>query len=230
MSDSERPRRSTHVAHEVVYAEVGASAAPDLLRFPPADTTPYTDEVRLGSGGDRFVTASSLLMTWGAQRGVGITVTELERGDGGHYDGVVFDDEGIPQPAADREDRYGPDGEPYVTAGTTLQLSYPDVKRPDRVMRVVYVVDEPRRIGFAWGTADSAGAIGEEVFVVEHREDDTVWATVRGFVKAPTTGLLGVKGRAVVKQAVEASSEQIATLVPGGGAAQSLQTDPRTED
>lgn len=209
-------RRATHVEHEVVYAAVGASAAPDLLRFPPDGATPYAEEVRLGSGADRFLTASSLLMTWGAQRGAGIRVTDIERGDGGHYDGVVFDDQGTPQPAVDREDRYGPDGEPFLTAGTTVRLVRDDPKRADRLMRVVYTVDEPRRAGFAWGSADAEGAVGEEVFAVEHRDDDTVWATVRGFVWAPATGLLGVKGRAIVKLAVQESRDQIAALAPGG--------------
>lgn len=220
MTREEEPvRRSTHVDHEVVYASVGASAAPDLLRFPPEGATPYAEELRLGSGPTRFLIASSLLMTWGAQRGVGLRVTDVVAGDGGHYDAVVFDDNGTPQPADAREDRYGPDGEPFLTAGTTLRIVYGEQGRADRLKRVVYTVDEPRRVGFAWGSADSEGAVGEEVFAVEHRDDDTVWATVRGFAWAPATGLLGVKGRAVVKQAVQESRDQLAALAPGGAAA-----------
>ena len=225
MSDEDQVRRSTHVEHEVVYAAVGASAAPDLLRFPPEGATPYAEELRLGSGADRFLIASSLLMTWGAQRGAGIQVTDIDAGDGGHYDPVVIGDDGVPQPAAEREDRFGPDGEPFLTAGTTVRLVWEDAKRADRRYRVVYIVDEPRRAGFAWGSADAEGAVGEEVFVVEHREDDTVWATVRGFVWAPAAGLLGVKGRSVVKQAVQESRDQLAALAPGGGAAAAVAAE-----
>ncbi len=231
MSDDTEPvRRSTHVAHEVVYAAVGASAAPDLLRFPPEGATPYAEELRLGSGADRFLIASSLLMTWGAQRGAGIRVADIEVGDGGHYEGVVFDEHDTPQPAAEREDRYGPDGEPFLTAGTTLRLVREAEKRADRLMRVVYTVDEPRRVGFAWGSADAESAFGEELFVVEHRDDDTVWATVRGFVWAPEAGLLGVKGRSAVKQAVQESRDQLAALAPGGATAAPVEGEAGSDE
>lgn len=46
---------------------------------------------------------------------------------------------------------------------------------------VVYTVDEPRRRGFAYGTLRGHPEIGEERFVVEHREDDTVVLTIRAF-------------------------------------------------
>lgn len=124
-----------------------------------------------------------------------------------------------------RSGDFGPDGEPFLTAGTTVRLVWEDAKRADRRYRVVYIVDEPRRAGFAWGSADAEGAVGEEVFVVEHREDDTVWATVRGFVWAPAAGLLGVKGRSVVKQAVQESRDQLAALAPGGGAAAAVAAE-----
>lgn len=41
--------------------------------------------------------------------------------------------------------------------------------------RLVYVVDEPRRFGFAYGTLPGHVERGEERFVVEWRTDDSVW-------------------------------------------------------
>ena len=210
-------RRSTHVDHEVVYAAVGASADPDLLRFPPEGSTAYAEELRLGSGSDRFLTASSLLMTWAAPRGVGLMVTEIELGDGGQYSGVLFSEDGVPEVPAAAEVQFGPEGEPYLTAGTTARLVWPDAKS-SRLIRVVYTVDEPRRVGYAWGSADADGVVGEEAFIVEHREDDSVWATVRGFLWAPSAGLLGLKGRAAVRYVIKLSKEQLAALAPGAAA------------
>ena len=213
------PRRNTHVEHAAVYAAVGASAEPDLMRFPPDGSTPYEFEVRLGSGAQRFLVASSTLMTWGAQRGIGIAGEDIDEGDGGRYRGVAFDEHGTPQPLDEAEQHYGPDGEAYVTVGTSVTLRWPDGRSPRR-MRVVYTVDEPRRIGYAWGTADTDGVIGEELFVVEHREDDTVWAGVRGFLWPAERGLfgggvLGGGGKSSVKKALKESQAQLSALVTG---------------
>ena len=49
--------------------------------------------------------------------------------------------------------------------------------------RIVYVVDEPRRFGFAYGTLPGHAERGEERFVVEWLEDDTVWYDLRAFSK-----------------------------------------------
>ena len=49
------------------------------------------------------------------------------------------------------------------------------------VYRVVKVVDGPNRIGFAVGTLPGHPARGEESFVVELRDDDSVVLTVRSF-------------------------------------------------
>ncbi|WP_427868751.1 DUF1990 family protein [Leucobacter luti] len=197
----------------VSYAAVGASRAFDLLKYPPEGTTPYEETLRLGSGSDRFLLASSLLMTWGAQRGGGAEVVDIVRGSGARYAGLEFDDDGQAQSAAPVEDHFGPDGEPYVTAGTTAVLRYNG--DPDRGILVIYTIDEERRVGFAWGTSDEEGAVGEQLFTVEHREDDTVWAIARGFLSAPKSGLLGLRGRSDLRTALEAVKQQVAALAPG---------------
>ena len=48
-------------------------------------------------------------------------------------------------------------------------------------VRVVYVVDEPLRKGFAYGTLPGHPETGEEAFIVEYRDDDSVWLTIRAF-------------------------------------------------
>ncbi|MBK0418194.1 DUF1990 family protein [Leucobacter sp. CSA1] len=204
------------------YAAVGASKAPDLLRFPPEGMTPFEETLRLGSGQERFITASSLLMTWGAQRGAGYEVSEIVRGEGERYAGVVFDADGRPEPAPEAEDQFGPDGEPYLTAGTTAKLRHEKEREPRAVM-VVYTVDEPRRVGFAWGTSDEEGVVGEELLTVEHREDDTVWAVARGFLTVPNGGLLGIKGRSLLKTAIASVKDQLRSLAPGAGPGESPQ-------
>lgn len=47
--------------------------------------------------------------------------------------------------------------------------------------RVVYVVDEPRRRGFAYGTLTGHPERGEELFLVERLADDSVSFTVTAF-------------------------------------------------
>jgi uncharacterized protein (UPF0548 family) len=47
--------------------------------------------------------------------------------------------------------------------------------------RIVYVIDEPRRFGFAYGTLPGHAESGEERFTVEWLDDDSVWYDVRAF-------------------------------------------------
>ncbi len=47
--------------------------------------------------------------------------------------------------------------------------------------RIVYVIDEPRRFGFAYGTLMDHVERGEERFLIEWREDDSVWYEISAF-------------------------------------------------
>ena len=49
------------------------------------------------------------------------------------------------------------------------------------VSRIVYVIDEPRRYGFAYGTLPEHAESGEERFTVEWQNDDSVWYDVLAF-------------------------------------------------
>ncbi|MBH0120953.1 DUF1990 domain-containing protein [Rhodococcus sp. HM1] len=51
---------------------------------------------------------------------------------------------------------------------------------------VVYVVNEPRRRGFAYGTLPGHPVRGEEYFGVEWRDDDTVLLTIKAFSRPAT--------------------------------------------
>jgi uncharacterized protein (UPF0548 family) len=71
--------------------------------------------------------------------------------------------------------------------------------------RVVYVVDEPRRRGFAYGTLAGHPESGEEAFMIEHDDDGTVSFKVTAFSR-PATRLAKIAGPvgAVVQRRVTA--------------------------
>jgi uncharacterized protein (UPF0548 family) len=71
--------------------------------------------------------------------------------------------------------------------------------------RVVYTVDEPRCRGFAYGTLAGHPESGEEAFMIEHHDDDTVTFTVTAFSR-PATRLAKIAGPvgAVVQRQVTA--------------------------
>lgn len=47
--------------------------------------------------------------------------------------------------------------------------------------RVIYVIDEPRRFGFAYGTLPDHVEMGEERFLIEWLRDDSVWYDILAF-------------------------------------------------
>lgn len=47
--------------------------------------------------------------------------------------------------------------------------------------RIVYVIDEPNKKGFAYGTLDSHVEKGEEIFFIEMEPDGSVWYRVQAF-------------------------------------------------
>jgi len=183
-------RRSTFTDQPVNYASVGATLAADMMSFPPPGMHPLHDSIKLGSGEERFQIAHSAVMTWSVQTNSGIRVSDKKPGSGAQYQGVIFDEDGAPavdQTHRNPEATFGPDGTPYITAGMTAtldrRLGWFHCTGP---VRVVYVVDEPRRVGFACGTMDPSPLRGEESFVVEHRDDDSVWLSVRTLTSPAT--------------------------------------------
>jgi len=168
----------------VSYAAVGGTKAPDLMSYPPVGFRPYEGRARIGQGEARWDFAWNAVLTWGIQRRAGFrvtltdtpaAVTELT------YTPVRFDDDGEPLTAA----VVGPapaEGEHLIAPGDTALLGIPF--GPFRVgapARVVYVINEPDRRGFAYGTIAGHPESGEESFIVERTPDGAVWLEIRAF-------------------------------------------------
>jgi len=172
----------------VSYGAVGASQAFDLMQYPPEGFRPVERRVRIGHGTARFQYAWITALSWGIQRNSGF---EVELAESPHevtsstYVPVHFDGAGVPitpSLTGDAEATFGPDGLPLLAPGDTALLVLP--VGPCRItapVRVVYVVDEPKRKGYAYGTLAGHPADGEEAFIVEMREDDSVWLLIRAF-------------------------------------------------
>jgi uncharacterized protein (UPF0548 family) len=83
---------------------------------------------------------------------------------------------------------------PTAVAGTVLLLGLGiGSLRLRAPCRVVYAVDEPRRRGFAYGTLAGHPESGEEAFMIEHHDDDSVSFTITAFSR-PATRLAKIAG------------------------------------
>ena len=177
-------RRGTFRDETVDYAAVGATQAPDLMHFPPERSIPAEESWRIGSGQARFETAGDALLTWAAQRGAGLELSDVRPAAGPMYSGVSFDAEGNPLAPSrlEADQRFDTDGTPYVGAGTTVHVNgRVRGMRADGELRVIFSIEEPRRIGFALGTVGGSVVSGEESFMLDWYDNDEVWFTVRAF-------------------------------------------------
>ncbi|WP_328389043.1 DUF1990 family protein [Nocardia sp. NBC_00416] len=94
------------------------------------------------------------------------------------------------------EDAQTPKAEPGAEVTVVLGVARFGLRAP---CRVVYVLDEPERIGFAYGTLPGHPESGEELFAVEYDTDtDTVYGVITAFSRpasrltrlgGPLTGL-----------------------------------------
>lgn len=182
------PRRSTAGAADesLNYASVGATQSPDVVVYPPVGFRPFESSRKIGSGDERFEIATRMLMTWGLHRNSGIPVTEIARDDDATYSGIEFDATGRPVgPGTPVEELYSPDGTPYVAPGMTAVMVFRigpfTVKAP---VKVVYVIDEPERRGFAYGSRHGHPARSEQLQYVTKEADGSVWLTIRS-ISAP---------------------------------------------
>jgi uncharacterized protein (UPF0548 family) len=177
-------RRGTFRDETVDYAAVGATQAADLMHYPPERSIPAEESWRIGSGQARFESAGEALLSWAAQRGAGLQLSDVRPAAGPMYSGVSFDAEGNPLAPSklEADQRFDSDGTPYVGAGTTVRVDgRVGGMRADGELRVIFSIEEPRRVGFALGTVGGSVVSGEESFVLQWYDNDEVWFTVRAF-------------------------------------------------
>jgi uncharacterized protein (UPF0548 family) len=67
---------------------------------------------------------------------------------------------------------------PEAEAGLHVEVTLGPFTVPNEV---VYVVDEPHRMGFAYGTLPGHQERGEESFLVEQGPDGRIWLTIKAF-------------------------------------------------
>jgi uncharacterized protein (UPF0548 family) len=180
--------RGTHRPTDLSYGAVGASQAPDLMTYPPAGFVPAEHRTRIGHGDQRFETAWIQTLTWQIQErsGISVHVDSVPAEDEQGYTPVTFDENGVPIGAASvggaAPTRYAPDGTPLIVAGTTATLTLSAYGRTVHApVRVVSVIDEPDRKGFAYGTLAGHPESGEESWIVERTADGSVWLNIRQF-------------------------------------------------
>lgn len=177
-------RRASFRDETVDYAAVGATQASDLMQYPPTGSRPAEESWRLGSGEDRFRTASESLLSWQALKAGGLTMSEVRPASAPGYSGVSFDEEGKPivPPSLMTEQRFDAEGTPLVSAGSTVHVhGRVGGLKADAELRVIFAVEEARRVGFALGTVGDSVVSGEESFMVTWLPNDEVWFTVRAF-------------------------------------------------
>ncbi|MCW4384600.1 DUF1990 domain-containing protein [Salinibacterium sp. SYSU T00001] len=180
----------------VTYAAVGATQTQEALAFPPAGLRPFEKRVRIGTGPARWEFAWRATLSWGIKirSGFEIELTETPpEVREGSYSPVGFDESGTPVEPATVEDEpaevaYGPDGLPFVQPGDSVWLIL--AVGPFRFrepVRVIYVIDEPNRKGFAYGTLPGHPLSGEELFLVDLDDDGAVWLTLRSLSQPAST-------------------------------------------
>lgn len=186
-STSAAPRRALW-ERPVTYAAIGATQDDDLAKYPPKGYRVIDRKVRVGHGEERWHHAWTETLSLGIQRRAGLRAKRIESPAEvleNTYTPVTFDEDGQPvQPATlDQGDQVFSDtGARLVRQGETiiLLLGWRALSMHIPV-RIVYVIDEPKRRGFAYGTLPGHPESGEEAFIVEHRDDDSVWLTIRAF-------------------------------------------------
>lgn len=137
------------------YDAVGATNPADEERTEqPPGFRRYERTLLLGQGRDLWNEAASALMSWGVKTLSGFRVESL------------------------------PAGTPGAQAGTdyvlTAALGPFTLREP---VRVVAVVDDPARVGFAYGTLEGHPVSGEEAFVVHRDVEGAVWLTLRSLTR-----------------------------------------------
>lgn len=205
----------------VTYAAIGATQDDDFRRYPPKGYRAIERKVRIGHGEDRWNHAWTETLSLGIQRLSGFRVTRVESPAEileNSYIPVTFDDDGQPvQPAATTsgEQVYADTGARLVRPGDTAVMLLGWGRLSVRIpVRVVYLIDEPTRRGFAYGTLPGHPESGEEAFIVEQRDDESVWLTIRAFSRPAYRWLWAVYPVVLLVQAIFTSRYEHALTRP----------------
>lgn len=157
------------------YAPVGATRSEDHTGARPCRYPISEVRAPIGSGQARWEYAWKETLSWGIQRRAGYSILPL----------------GQPQTATGNPVHHEllDAAYPRVLPDLTVQLRRHVGPLPMKMpIRVVYVLDEPNRKGFAFGTLAGHPVSGEVAFIVERSADGTVWFILRS-LSGPGKGL-----------------------------------------
>jgi len=175
----------------VTYAAVGASQAPDLLRYPPQGYRPLELRGRVGHGDERWAWAVDALLTGGVYRGagMGVRMTAVDASEAERvYQPVEFDEQGEPVEAAEVgvvDEVFTSEGDRHLRPGDTIVVGLPVGERLWLPLpgRVVLLEHEDAHVMYAVGTLPGHVFSGEESFTLHRDDTGSVWLTVRSFAR-----------------------------------------------
>lgn len=148
------------MTRDLSYAAVGATRVEDAdWQARPAGFRSFEATTRIGHGDEHWQAVAAAVLRWGVKTRSGFSVQA--------------------GPAEDLRVRQGQDRTLVARLGPF------GLREP---VRVVSVVDEPDRCGFAYGTRRGHPVSGEEAFVVHRSSDGAVWLTLRSLTR-PAPGL-----------------------------------------
>lgn len=149
------------------------------MKYPPAGFTPYEMSLQIGSTRARFEAAADDLLSWRIPVRTGVIIDGVEEGAPDVYRGMGSYREAVPNTV-----RFTPEGWSYANSGATVTQHRVINKRVFPLpLRVMYVTEEQNRVAMGLGTLGGHPLQGEQTQSLELRSDDTVWFTIRGFVR-----------------------------------------------
>lgn len=141
-------------ARGLSYAPVGATRPASFEWTPSPGFRPYERTVVVGRGPEHWAWATAALLEWGVKTRSGFRV----------------------EPDGATGTRVGQGGNYWLIAS----FGPVAVREP---ARVVAVVDEPDRCGFAYGTLEGHPVAGEEAFVLSRTPEGDVLLTLRSLTR-----------------------------------------------
>ncbi|CAB4897055.1 MAG: DUF1990 family protein [Actinobacteria bacterium] len=168
-------RRSTFQDEAVSYAAVGATAADDVLAYPPRGFRSAATQWHIGSGAERFDWCEENLLSWRMIDAAGFRLEHVKRASA---DGYTTAGESASHASGAGEVVYARDGRSFITPGDVVTITWGRGGRRERHFRVVAVNRELNMASVTLGTLDTEPFVGEFLIGIEYRPDGTVWSKV----------------------------------------------------